>query len=89
MATIIFTENLRRHIDCPQQTAEGNTLREVLDNLFSHNSALKSYVLDDQNRLRRHMLISIDGELISDRIYLSDPVKAQAEIYIVQALSGG
>jgi len=89
MATIIFTENLRRHIDCPQQTAEGDTLREVLDNLFSHNSALRSYVLDDQNRLRKHMLVSIDGELIHDRVYLSDAVKEQAEIYIVQALSGG
>jgi len=89
MATIIFTENLRRHIDCPQQTVEGDTLREVLNNLFSLNSALRGYVLDDQNRLRKHMLISIDGELINDRIYLSDPVKEQAEIYIIQALSGG
>jgi len=89
MATIIFTENLRRHIDCPQQTAEGDTLREVLDNLFALNTTLKSYVLDDQNRLRKHMLISIDGELINDRVYLSDAVTEQAEIYIVQALSGG
>lgn len=89
MAHIIFTENLRRHIGCPEQDAAGSTLAEVLNNLFSSQQALKHYILDDQDRLRRHMLISIDGKKIKDAVYLSDPVQADSEIYIIQALSGG
>lgn len=89
MATVIFTDNLRRHIDCPQQTVKGGTVSQILQQLFSSHPGLKSYVLDDQNRLRKHMLISINGSLIKDKIYLSDSVAEDAEIYIMQALSGG
>ena len=35
------------------------------------------------------MLIAIDGELITDRIRLSDAVKPDSEIHVIQALSGG
>ncbi len=89
MAHIIFTENLRRHINCPEQHVDGRTLAEVFNNLFSSQQALKHYILDDQERLRRHMLISIDGKKIEDPVYLSDPVRPDSEIYIIQALSGG
>lgn len=89
MATLIYTDNLKRHIDCPTQQVAGNTVAEVLKNAFAENSRLRHYVLDDQNRLRKHMLISVDGELVSDRIYLSDSVNSDSEIYILQALSGG
>ena len=39
--------------------------------------------------LRKHMLVFIDGEQIHDRTGLSDPVTADAEVYVMQALSGG
>jgi hypothetical protein len=64
-------------------------VREVLDNLFVALPRARSYVLDDQAALRRHMSIFIDGEMISDRQHLSDPVQADSHIYIFQALSGG
>ncbi len=89
MASIIYTENLQRHIECPNQHVEGSTVAEALANAFADNARLRHYVLDDQNRLRKHMLISVDGKLISDRVYLSDAVNADSEIYILQALSGG
>lgn len=89
MARIIFTDNLRRHIDCPEQRAAGTTVAEVLGNLFISQHKLKGYVLDDQDRLRKHMLISVDGELIQDRITLSDTVREDSDMYIMQALSGG
>ena len=89
MATIIYTENLQRHIECPTQQVEGSTVAEALKNAFAENTRLKHYVLDDQNRLRKHMLVSVDGKLVSDRIYLSDAVNPNSEIYILQALSGG
>jgi hypothetical protein len=30
MARVVFTANLRRHVDCPQSEAEGATVREAL-----------------------------------------------------------
>lgn len=89
MATVIFTKNLERHLSCPSLQVAGTTVQEALDNAFKENDRLKSYVLDDQGRLRKHMLIAVDGSTISDRIHLSDTVNEQSEIYILQALSGG
>jgi sulfur-carrier protein len=49
----------------------------------------RSYVLDDQSELRKHMNVFVDGNRVRDRVHLSDPVPADAEVYIIQALSGG
>ncbi|MGN6110076.1 MAG: MoaD/ThiS family protein [Kofleriaceae bacterium] len=89
MATVAFTPNLARHVECPPQTVEGATVRVVLDAVFAANPRLRGYVLDDQGGLRRHMMVFVDGQQIDDRERLSDPVGAASEIYVMQALSGG
>jgi molybdopterin converting factor small subunit len=89
MAKIAFTQNIQRHVTCRDTEAAGHTVREVLDNLFAGNPRARSYVLDDQAALRRHMTIFIDGEIIRDRVRLSDPVTDTTSIYVFQALSGG
>ena len=89
MAKVVFTTNLRRHVDCPTVEAKGATVREVLDNVFATNSRIKGYVLDDQSALRKHMRVLIDGHSIRDRMQLSDRVNANSEIFVLQALSGG
>jgi sulfur-carrier protein len=89
VATVAFTPNLRRHVACADTEAAGASVREVLDNLFAAIPRARSYVLDDQAALRRHMTIFIDGEMIRDRTRLSDPVMAESHLYIFQALSGG
>ena len=89
MATVVFTPNLQRHVDAPQKAVEGATVREVLDIVFPANPRLRGYVLDDQGALRRHMMVFVDGQQISDRERLSDPVRPASEIYVMQALSGG
>ena len=89
MATINFTNNLKRHLDCSSQNIPGETLKEVLTSLFSNNQKLAGYIVDDQDKLRKHVLISIDNEIISDSIHFSDALKPDSEIYIFQALSGG
>ena len=71
MAKVVFTENIQRHVPCPATEAAGATVREVLDNVFAANPPARSYVLDDQAALRRHMSIFIDGVLIRDRARLS------------------
>ena len=89
MARVTFTTNLRRHVDCPVVEAKGRTVREILDHVFQSNERLRTYVLDDQAALRKHMTILVDGKRVSDWVGLSDAVQPKSEIYVMQALSGG
>ncbi len=89
MATVAFTPNLKRHVECPVAHAAGTTVREVLDAVFSENMVLRGYVLDDQAGLRRHMSVFVDGQQVKDRMALSDKVSPDSQIYVAQALSGG
>ena len=89
MAKVIFTANLMRHVDCPSMVVNGRTVREVLTNVFAENPRLKSYVVDEQFGLRRHMGIIVDGEIVHDSKRLSDPVESGSEVFVLQALSGG
>jgi molybdopterin synthase sulfur carrier subunit len=89
MAKVIFTPNLQRHLACPPVEAAGATVREVLEAVFAGNEQARSYVLDDQAALRKHMTIFVNGTRIRDRVHLSDGVPADGEVYVLQALSGG
>ena len=89
MAKVIFTANLMRHVDCPSMEVNGKTVRDVLAKVFAENPRLKSYVVDEQFGLRRHMGIIVDGGIVQDRKRLSDPVESNSEVHVLQALSGG
>jgi sulfur-carrier protein len=89
MARVVFTQNLQRHVACPPTEAAGATVRAVLDAVFAANPRLRGYVLDDQGRLRHHVVAFVDGEQVRDRVGLADPVGARAEVAVMQALSGG
>lgn len=53
MARVAFTANLQRHLSCPDRTVPGSSLRAVMEALFSIEPKLRSYILDDQGRVRR------------------------------------
>ncbi len=89
MARVVFTKNLQRHVPCPPTEASGQSVREVLEQVFSDNSQLRLYIVDERGALRKHMTIFVDGDLITDRCNLSDAVGLDSEIYVMQALSGG
>jgi len=89
MPEVKFTQNLERHLAAPPATVAGATVREALDQVFAGNPRLRGYVLDEQGRLRKHVLIFIDGEMIADRRSLGDPVAPDSEVVVMQALSGG
>ncbi len=89
MPKVSFTPNLERHIHAPRVESPGTTVREVLDGVFADNPRLRSYVLDDQGRLRQHVAVFVNGELVEDRRELSDSVGQADELFVMQALSGG
>jgi sulfur-carrier protein len=86
---VVFAPVLQRHVESPPVDVPGHSVREVLDAAFSTNARARGYVLDDQAALRKHMLIFVDGARIIDRIDLSDAVKPDSQIYVMQSLSGG
>lgn len=89
MPRIAFTENLKKHIDCPPSNVTAATVRDALDEVFAGNPSLRTYILDDQGRLRKHVTIFHNGTMIEDRTTLEIPVAENDEIYVFQALSGG
>ena len=89
MAKVVFTPNLQRHVACPVRQATGETVRVVLNEVFADNPKLRTYILDDQDRVRRHVHIYINNERIIDAAGLSDRIGAEDELFVFQALSGG
>ena len=89
MVSVHFTANLRRHVDCPEMQVEGATVHDALDAYFAVHPAVRSYILDEQGAVRRHVAIFANGAQITDPATLSDPVEDGSEIYVMQALSGG
>jgi sulfur carrier protein ThiS len=86
---VSFTPNLERHVHAACVESPGSTVREVLDEVFANNPRLRSYVLDDQGRLRQHVAVFVNDQLVQDRRDLSDAVEASDELFVMQALSGG
>jgi hypothetical protein len=84
-----FTANLRRHLAVPSLVVQANTVAEALCAVFAQNPALAGYLCDDQGRIRLHVSVFLNGEQIADRDTQSDPIVADAELYVMQALSGG
>ncbi|MCH7700899.1 MAG: MoaD/ThiS family protein [Planctomycetes bacterium] len=89
MPRVVFTPNIQRHVACPPCEVPGRTVREVLEGVFATNERARGYVLDDRGALRKHMSVFVDGQAILDRSALSDTVGPNAEVYVMQALSGG
>lgn len=90
MPTVKFTYALRRYFSGLKDTpAQGSSIKQVLNEVEQVYPGMKSYILDEQGMLRKHVNIFIDGQLIADRNTLSDSFTSESEIYIMQALSGG
>ena len=66
--------------------ATGATLAEVLADLDAQFPGFRFRVVDEQERVRRHVIFFVGGERQDD---LTAPIPAGAEVQIVGALSGG
>lgn len=89
MPRVTFTANLQRHLECPSLEVAGSEVAEVLNAVFAQKPLLRSYIVDDQGRLRRHVNVFVNNAMVRDRDGLSDAVAADDEVFVFQALSGG
>ena len=89
MALVEFTPQLRRFVDAPSCRCEAATLREALDAAFAAQPRLRGYILDEQGHLRVNVVVFIDGRRARDLRGLSDPLRSDSRIHVLQALSGG
>lgn len=89
MPTVSFTANLRRHVDCPPEAVDGSTVAECLAAYFAMHPQVRTYVLDDQACIRRHVAVFVGSDQLRDPAHQTDPVRPATEITVMQALSGG
>ena len=89
MPRVTLAPYLMNACPAPGGAVSGTTVHEALEQVFLVTPALRSYVLDDQGALRKHVRIFLDGEPITDRARQCDAVKQESEIFLMQALSGG
>jgi hypothetical protein len=89
MPEVHFTSHLRNLVPHAPLHARGATVGEVLEALFAEEPQARSYVLDEQGRLRKHVCVFADGARLPHATTLSHRVQADSKLYVMQALSGG
>ena len=71
---------------CSSVEANGSTVAELLWHLNQQFPGIRFRMIDEQNAIRTHMRIFVNGEMITS---LAKPLAATDEIHILQSLSGG
>ena len=89
MAQVHFTAWLRALAPKAPVHAAGATVGEALAAMLEQQPQLRSYVLDDQGRLRKHVCIFADGTRLSQGAALEHRIQPDSKLYVMQALSGG
>lgn len=89
MPTVEFAPALTRHVACPPQRVEAVTLRDALNCALLAAPALRSYVLDEQGAVRKHVAVFVNARMIASRSDLDVAVQPGDKIMVIQALTGG
>jgi len=83
---VLIPSALRSYTEHGEADGSGATLGAVLADLDRRYAGIRFRMIDEQDRIRRHIRIFVNGEQVRD---LSRPLRAADEVVIVQALSGG
>ncbi|HSN25245.1 MAG TPA: hypothetical protein VLT45_03135 [Kofleriaceae bacterium] len=84
---VIIPSQLRGYTGGAKQVeAAGATLAEALADLDRQFPGFRFRVIDEQDRVRQHILIFVGGERCED---VRERIPEGAEIFIAGALSGG
>jgi len=83
---VLIASPLRPYTGADEVEAVGVTLGELLNDLDARYPGIRFRMIDEQERVRKHMRIFINGDPVKD---LGHPIRPGDEVAIVQALSGG
>jgi sulfur-carrier protein len=87
MSRVVVPTQLRGYTSGRAEVqADGATLGAVLDDLDRQFPGFRFRVIDEQDRVRRHVILFVGGERQDD---LGAAVPPGAEVQIIGALSGG
>jgi len=87
MPRVVVPSQLRGYTSGRSEVdASGATVAEVLADLDRQFPGFRFRVIDEQDRVRRHIIIFVGGDRIDA---IAAPVPSGAEVHIVGALSGG
>lgn len=75
--------------DAAEVTAEGKTIREVIESLEAQHPGLRARLLDDKGGVRRYINIFLNDEDVRFGAGLDQPVKDGDKLAIVPAIAGG
>ncbi len=83
---VLIPSPLHSYTRASQVEAGGRTLGDLLGALELRYPGIRFRMIDEQDRVRRHMRIFVNGE---QEFALSRALSPSDEVAIVQALSGG
>lgn len=83
---VLIPGPLRNYTGGREVEAAGATLAEALDDLERQFPGIRFRMIDEQDRIRRHMRVFINGVQAFD---LNRALERGDRLQIVQALSGG
>jgi molybdopterin converting factor small subunit len=83
---VLIPSALRSYTERGETEASGTTLAMLLVDLERQYPGIRFRMIDEQDRIRRHIRIFVNGEQARD---LAQPLRVTDEVVIVQALSGG
>jgi molybdopterin synthase sulfur carrier subunit len=89
MAQVHFTSWLRELVPDGPVQAFGGTVGDALDAVFAERPQVRSYVLDDRGKLRKHVCVFVDGARLKNDKALGENIGPETTLHVMQALSGG
>jgi sulfur-carrier protein len=67
----------------------GGTISQALNDLTRQYPSIKTHIMDDKGRLRRHVNLFVNKENIRTLNGLDTPVKENDKIILMPSISGG
>jgi molybdopterin converting factor small subunit len=83
---VLIPSSLRSYTRVSRVEAIGTTLGDVLADLDRQFPGIRFRMVDEQDRMRPHMRVFVNGRTIRE---LAQPLQPSDAVSVVQALSGG
>jgi hypothetical protein len=92
VALVEFTSHLKAlfpNLGVGAYRSNAPTVAALIAELEAREPGFAFYVCDELGRLRQHVNVFVDEEVIFDRRALGDALGPESRVFIAQALSGG